>query len=51
MCNIASYVNASNTVYFPEETVYDKLHRLRAEKFPGVDGIYPVVLKIPANSI
>ena len=45
MYNKASYKNALSTVDFTEETVYDKLCKLRADKSPGVDGIYPVVLK------
>ena len=49
MYNKASYKNALNTVDFTEETVYDKLCRLRADKSPGVDGIYPVVLRNLAN--
>ena len=51
MYNKASYRNALNTVDFTEETVYDKLCRLRADKSPGVDGIYPVVFRNLANVI
>ena len=51
MFNKASYKNALNTVDFTEETVYDKLCKLKANKSPGVDGIYPVVPKILANVI
>ena len=51
MYNIASYINVLNTVYFTEETVYDKLCMFRADKSPGVDGIYPVVLKNLENAI
>ena len=51
MYNKASYKNALNTVDFTEETVYDKLCKPRADKFPGVDGICPVVLKNLANVI
>ena len=39
MYNTASNKNALNTVDFTEETVYDKLCKLRADKSPGVDGI------------
>ena len=45
MYNKASYKNALNTVDLTEETVYDKLCKLSADKSPGVDGIYQVVLK------
>ena len=45
MFNKASYMNTLNTVYFIEEIVYDKVCKLKAIKSPGVDGIYPVVLK------
>ena len=51
MYNKASYINALNTVYFTEETMYDKLCKLRANKSPGVYGIYIVVLKNLANVI
>ena len=51
MYNKASYINALNTVYFNEETVYDKLCKLRADNSPGVDGVYPVVLQNLANVI
>ena len=51
MYNKASYKNALNTVDFTEETVYDQLCKLRTDKSPGVDGIYPVVLKSLANVI
>ena len=51
MCNKASYINASNTVDLTEETVYDELCKLRANKSPGVDEIYPVVSKNLANVI
>ena len=51
MYNKASYINALNTVDFTEETVYDKLCKLSADKSPGVDGTYPVVLKNLANVI
>ena len=44
MCNRSSYINALNTVDFNEETVYDKLCKLRADQ-SDVDGIYPEVLK------
>ena len=40
MYNKASHKNALNTVDFIEETVYDKLCKLRADKSPGVDGIF-----------
>ena len=43
MYNKASYISALNAVYFTEEIVYDKLCKIRADKSPGVDGIYPVV--------
>ena len=43
MCNNASYTNASNTVNFTEETVNYKRCKFRANKSPGVDGIYSVV--------
>ena len=43
MYNKASNINALNTVDFTEETVHDKLCKLRADKSPGVDGIHPVV--------
>ena len=49
--NKASYINALNTVDFNEETVHDILCKLRANKPPGVDGIYPAVLKNLANVI
>ena len=49
MYNKASHENALNTVEFTEETVYDKPCKLRADKSPGVDGIYPVVLKSLEN--
>ena len=39
------YINSLNTVDFTEETVYDKLCKLKGGKSPGVDRIYPVVLK------
>ena len=48
MYNKASYIN---TVDFTEETMYDKLCKLRADKSPGIDEIYPVVLKNVANVI
>ena len=51
MCNKASYINALNTVDFTEETVYDKLCELRADKSLGDDGIYSVVLKNLATVI
>ena len=51
MYNKASYINALNTVDFTEETVYDKLCKLRADKSPGADGIYPVVLQNLAKVI
>ena len=51
MYNKAFYVSALNTIYFTEETVYDKLCKLRVDKSPGVDGMYPVVLKNLANVI
>ena len=51
MYNKASYKNALNTDDFIEETVYDKHCKLRSDKSPGVDGIYPVVLKNLANVI
>ena len=56
MCTKTSYLNAFDTVDFTEETVYfiyfyDNLRQLRADKSPGVDGIYPVVLKSLANFI
>ena len=51
MYNKVSYKNALNTVDFTEETVYDKLCKLRADKSPVVDGIYPVVWKNLANVI
>ena len=37
MCNKASYINTFNTVDFTDETVYDKLCKLRADKSPGID--------------
>ena len=42
MCERASYVNALNTVDFTDETVCDKLCKLRADK-SGLDGIHAVV--------
>ena len=45
MCDRTSYANALNTVDFTEEKMYDNHCKLRADKSPGVDGIYPVVLK------
>ena len=51
MYNKTSYINALNTVDCTEETVHDKLCKLRADKSPGVDGIYPVVLKNLVNVI
>ena len=51
MCNKVSYKNALNTVDFTEEIVYYELCKLRADKSPGVDGIYPVVLRNLANVI
>ena len=46
ICYKASHIIALNTVEFTEETEYDKLCKLRADKSPGADGIYPAVLKI-----
>ena len=40
MYNKASCKNALNTVDFTEETVYDKLCKLRADKSAGVDRIF-----------
>ena len=37
MCNRAYYANTLNTVDFTEETVYDKLSKLRAGKSHGFD--------------
>ena len=51
MYNTASNKNALNIGDFTEETVYDKLCKLRADKSPGEDGIYQVVSKNLANVI
>ena len=51
MHNKESNMNALNTVDFTEETVYHKLCKLRADKSPGVDGIYPVELRNLASVI
>ena len=51
MYNKASYINALNTVVITEETMHDELCNLRADKSPGVDGVYPVAIKNLANVI
>ena len=49
--NKASYINVLNTVDITEETVHDKLCKLRADKSSDVDGVYPVALQNLANVI
>ena len=51
MCKKALCINALNTVDFTDETVYDEPCMFRADKSPGVGGIYTVWLGNIANVI